>query len=140
MANSRRGKFRRHLNSQYGRMKRNNRFSHFYNKVYIPSNWSVSSIYDVKPLQLISRFLSIQSYSHTHTYFRIQEAPDETAPSNTNADNTIESNDEKPTDGTPTIEQCDVSGIGDINKFVSKMQKFNFKKKTFFFVILHRKS
>lgn len=42
LANSRRGKFRRHLNNQYGRMRRNNRFSHFYNKVYIPSNWSVS--------------------------------------------------------------------------------------------------
>lgn len=42
LANSRRGRFRRHLNNQYGRSKRNNRFTHFYNKVYIPSNWSVS--------------------------------------------------------------------------------------------------
>lgn len=42
MGSSRRGKFRRHLSNQFGRPKRNNRFSHFYNKVYIPSNWSVS--------------------------------------------------------------------------------------------------
>lgn len=38
-----------------------------------------------------------------------QEAPDEAALSNTNADSTTELNDEKPADGTPTIEQCDVS-------------------------------
>lgn len=75
LANSRRGRFRRHLNNQYGRSKRNNRFTHFYNKVYIPSNWS--------------------------------EAPDEASSSNANADNAIESNDGKPVDGTPTIEQCD---------------------------------
>ncbi|XP_055313901.1 uncharacterized protein LOC129575071 isoform X2 [Sitodiplosis mosellana] len=40
MAGSRRGKFRHHTSNHFGRPKRNNRFSHFYNKVYIPTNWS----------------------------------------------------------------------------------------------------
>lgn len=47
----------------------------------------------------------------------IQEAPDEATPSNANADDTIESNHEKSIDGTPTIEQCDVSALRIINFF-----------------------
>lgn len=39
---SRRSKFRRYANNYFGRPKRNNRFSQDYNKMYTPSNWSVS--------------------------------------------------------------------------------------------------
>lgn len=48
LAGSRRSKYRRHSNNQFGRLKRGSRFpSHFYNKVYIPNNWSVSYLFQI---------------------------------------------------------------------------------------------
>lgn len=48
LAGSRRSKYRRHSNNQFGRLKRGSRFpSHFYNKVYIPNNWSVSYLFQM---------------------------------------------------------------------------------------------
>lgn len=99
LPNSRRGKFRRHSNNLFSRPKRNNRISNYYNKVYVPSNWSVRFLClfvfntDLKSDSLLFYLFILQN----------QEAPDELAQNTKNVES------ETITTPTPSIEQCDVS-------------------------------